>query len=215
VSSNIVGQVRIDHSPGDVVSFTIPVYLDWRPSDDQWRVGFLVGSIDVPALQRRTDLLAIEALAALMCLFLCVAWLVWYYSLRINQQREVLDGVSRVMEEADTPFAWTDERNQFVSANNSFINLLGFESLLDLRLKPGGKPRTFYELLAPDQRENYLTLLREKRPSGRPYVTEIITKSGSKLRVVVRSDSIPFPGIVRRSLPHRFGIFIRWNESRS
>ena len=113
---------------------------------------------------------------------------------------------SKVMRGASTPFLWLDEENEFVDANDSFLELLGCSNLEDLKKHSP----TFRGLVTAETQPTYDEILAS---SGRgmetgEYQIDVITKTGKVLHVRAHGERIPYPTLWRRGLPHRFRVFV-------
>lgn len=213
--SDVFGQVAIYPSNGTgILSFTVPLHTESLDGTGQ-RERLLYASIDIPKFQRQSALHVVIAVASLAVFIVCLVGLGRDYHLKVKQQRDVLDSVARVMWGAPTPFAWTDARNHFVSANESFVGLLGFKDFIELKIRKDGTKRTFFELLSRESRSKYLSIIKDSLESrqdaeAKPYEIEMIGAEGTAIRVKIRAESVPFPGLLWRGLPHRFGVVLKW-----
>jgi hypothetical protein len=131
-----------------------------------------------------------------------------------REQESVLMKVASIMSECATPFCWLNEKNEFVYANNSFINLLGYDSLKDIQEQPDGLRRTLRGMMdLPDQ--HAYDSLRERSAKGLPtdrYSCGLRTKQGTWLRIDAHGERMPFGGRWRNEGPHRFGVILSSRE---
>jgi PAS domain S-box-containing protein len=190
------------------IEFTVPIETSLE--GDLRRVRLLWAQVDLGSVRKKASTNAAVAVGGFSTFVSLVAFVLIDYRSTKKQQREVLESVSRVMKDASTAFAWTDESNHFVHANEAFCKMLGYTSFDDLSTDLEGRKRTFRELLTPQFRKDYDKILTESKmgePTD-PYDAEILTKQGRALPVKAYAERVPVPSFSLRSLPHRFGVLI-------
>jgi PAS domain S-box-containing protein len=179
------------------------------------RVRFIWADIDLTKVEQDQKKDAVFAAGGFLTCILLLAFFFQDYYLKVRQQKAVLKNVSRVMEDAQTPFAWTNENNEFVSANRAFITLLGYNGFLDLSVKDNGSKRKFRELFALPSRQAYDEILRrsQKGEETDEYEADMITKGGGKIHVTVHGETVHVPSLAFSPMPHRFGVILRYAAS--
>jgi len=110
-------------------------------------------------------------------------------------------------------------KNEFVSMNDSFLELLGYSNDADLKTENTAQTRTFRSLLEPDSQREYEKILKTSRGNlnNDEYSITLLKKieegkKREKVRVLGHGESIGFPAIRRRKYPHRFGIVLGANQ---
>jgi hypothetical protein len=145
-------------------------------------------------------------------LVIAVTWnLFWDYAISKWEMSNVLDKMAKVMQDASTPFAWLNEKNEFIKVNRSMLTILEHLNIESL----GQQSSTFKGLVTAEAHQTYEEVLKvssEGRETGE-YKISVITKEGKVLNVRAHGERIPFPTWWRRGLPHRFGIFVEVSES--
>jgi hypothetical protein len=192
---------------GGVVRFTVPV-----------------GSTEVGEGNKKTRLLAVEidsnsilntlykklflfAFGIALVIGLTVRLLVDYTSLK-RETSKVLRKMSKVMQDASTPFVWLDDKNEFVKVNRSFLDVLGYVNYNIDGLK--AHRRTFKSMVAGPSRQTYEDILKKSSANEETgeYEIDVLTKEDKVLHVRAHGERIPYPTFWRRGKPHRFGIFV-------
>jgi len=195
-----------------IIEVAVPIYSNLqaniRTSHLYW------ARINLQSVQQAASRNAFVAAVSLSTFVLLVCFLGIDYRSKNKQQKEVLKSVCRVMEEAPTPFAWTDEHNEFVYANRAFTAALQYDNLDDLKKVSEGRKRTFRELLTVDSLKTYDDILKNSQEgkSTDPYDASFVGKGGRKIRARVYGERVPFPGFTLTTLPHRFGVFASYQQ---
>jgi PAS domain-containing protein len=132
------------------------------------------------------------------------------YTVLRREMSSVLKKMSKVMYEASTPFAWLNEKNEFLKVNKSFLKLLGYSNEEDLK----SHSPTFRGLITAATQPTYDAILLQSAAGSETgkYEIDMVTKKGGILHVVVHGERIPYPTFWRRRLPHRFGVFLEWSK---
>jgi PAS domain S-box-containing protein len=132
------------------------------------------------------------------------------YTVLRREMSNVLKKMSQVMYEASTPFAWINEKNEFIKVNESFLEVLGYANEEDLK----SHSPTFRGLITAETQPKYDEVLSRSAAGGETgkYEVDIRTREGDELHVVIHGERIPYPTFWRRGLPHRFGVFLEWSK---
>ena len=194
---------------GGVVRFTVPVasgeYGDGIKKTRLLWVEFDSASI-LKTLTRNLVLFTVG-----IVLVIAVTWRVFRdYTVLKREMSNVLKKMSKVMRDASTPFAWLNEKNEFVEVNNSMLAVLEYENIEELKRHSP----TFRGLItAPTQRtyDDILASSAARHETGE-YEIDVVTNKGKVLHVLAHGERIPYPTLWRREIPHRFGIFVKVTE---
>lgn len=215
-TAEVTGQITSDHdlnrpTRAEIFQFAVPVGGEEGLGGAATRI--VVAEVDLEQMKN----LWLPGIVCVVMSLLLGAMLHFFYQQHVAQRREqerVLNKVASIMRDAPTPFCWLDEHNQFRFANLSFITLLGYETLEDLKKHPCGFKRTFREMLDIQDQAAYDAILKrsaQEIPTDR-YAVRVRTKAGRYLRVDVHGERMPFGGVWRNEGPHRFGVFLAWVE---
>ncbi len=200
-------QAGVENKP-DTMRFTVPLEsTEW--SEGLRKTKLLWVRVDFGSIRRKLtwDLLWFSVGIALMVL--SGSTILYDYKVLHGEMNSVLRKMSRVMSDASTPFAWIDDKNEFVYANSSFLKLLDYPNLEQLKSKP------FRALVTNETQPMYDEVLSKsgKGEETREYEIDVLTSKNEVVRVVAHGERIPYPTFWRRGLPHRFGVFLRWRKS--
>lgn len=123
-----------------------------------------------------------------------------------RQATRVLLKFSRVMQSAGIPFAWTDDKNAFRSANTEFLRLVGYNSLDDLK----HNVPTFAAMLEAESSLKYKKMLdmAARGEDTEPYALTLVAKDGRFIAARIHGESIGVPSLFRQRVPHRFGVVL-------
>src|SRR5258707_12285326 len=116
-----------------------------------------------------------------------VTTILYDYKLLHGEMNSVLRKMSRVMSDAATPFAWIDAKNQFVYANSSFLKLLDYPNVEELKSKP------FRALLTHETHQTYDDVLSNsvKGKETREYQMNIVTRQNAAVHVAAHGKWNP------------------------
>jgi hypothetical protein len=133
--------------------------------------------------------------------------------LEVRSQRDyqlALERVAGMMADAPVPFAKLDKTDRMAFANRSFIRMIGFNSLEEIRTEYA----TFRSLCAAASRETYdaVNAARKADRNVDPYVVHLNTSAGTSLPVRIHSASVPG---IEGHLPDTFGLVIRTDDQGS
>jgi PAS domain-containing protein len=193
----------------------IELSMPWSTSihSGERMVDFYWADIDLTRVERLQKRYALGAIGSLVICLALAFMLFQDYVLKARQQKSMLQDVSRVMQDAPTPFAWTNERNEFVKANDSFVELLGYSNFEDLRVKPDKAKRTFKELLDPEYKAKYdYVLLQSQRGlKSDEYWAVLQRKDKSKFRALIHGEKVhvPLSLLSLNAVPYRFGVILQ------
>jgi hypothetical protein len=189
----------------DVLRFTVPLESS-QGSNNLRRTRLLWVRVDFAA--NRTSLtrdLIMFLVGTIMVVLL--SWTMFLeYNVLGREMTGVLKKMTKVMHEASTPFAWLDDKNSFVDVNQAFLRILEYKNIEDLKHERA----TFRSLISAESQPDYDKVL-EKSRSGREtgkYTVKMVTGKRRILHVVVHGERVPYPTFLKRSLPHRFGVFL-------
>lgn len=212
-SAVLGGIVLRDQSSNDAMEFTVPVNSALLPDGITTRVNLKWVLLDPAKLQRTSSLQGLFAGLGVLMFIGIFAIHVHDFRLKRVEQKKVLENVAKVMKEAETPFCWLNERNEFIDANNKFISVLGYANFEQLN-EVNGKKRTFRELLTPESQLIYdgiLQLSKAGHATG-SYDIEVISATGKKMKAKAHGEKVPYPEFpLGGTLPHRFGVFLTWD----
>jgi hypothetical protein len=192
-----------------IISFTIP--LDSQGFKDGKRRTTLLGaSIDFDSISDKLDRDLILFSAGIVLLVIVSSNIFNEYTALKEDMNKVFEKLSKVMEEAYTPFAWLNEKNEFHKINESFSRVLEYDNIEDLKRHSP----TFRGLMTAETQPIYNEVLAQSAAGAETgkYEVDMKTKSGKVLHVVVHGERIPYPTFWRRGRPHRFGVFLKWYE---
>jgi PAS domain S-box-containing protein len=190
---------------GSVVMFTVPV-TSIEDGLGHRRTRFLLVEFDSTSILKQLTTNLVLFTGGII-LVIAVTWsLFWDYTRLKQEMSNVLNKLSKVMRRASTPFLWLDEENGFVDANDSFLRLMGYGNLEELKQHSP----TFRGLVTAETQPTYDEVLAN---SGRgeetgEYEIDVLTKTGKVLHVRAHGERIPYPTLWRRGLPYRFGVFV-------
>lgn len=198
-------QVSTELAQPDTLRFTIPLESsEDGPNEKKTRLMWV--SVDFNDIRNALTLDVIMFLVGVVLLVL-LSWTMFLeYKVLGHEMTGVLKKMTKVMREASTPFAWLDEKNSFVDVNHKFLEVLEYKNLEELQKEVG----TFRALITPQSQTIYQKILEESSQGFETdkYEVSIITGNGRLLSVVVHGERVPYPTFFKRSLPHRFGVFL-------
>lgn len=190
-----------------VVRFTIPVGSQVS-ADGRTVTKLLLVAFDFVSIKYWIIGYTIGFVGGILLLMFVLWNLLLQYNFLRQDMNEVLEKMSKVMFEAETPFAWLNEENQFHKVNKSFLEAVGCRN--DRELK--NHASTFRDLINAETQPTCDAIL-EKSTRGEPtpkYRIDIIKQNGEVVKVWVHGERIPYPTLGRRRPPHRFGVFLPW-----
>lgn len=117
--------------------------------------------------------------------------------------------IDKVMAKAETPYVRLNSNNEFVEANQKFLDMVEYGNIQQLQ----NEAKTFIHLLTPDSQEVYKRKMEESknRADTDEYTITLLRRhSPAKIRARVHGESIDFPTFMEQEYPHRFGIVISW-----
>lgn len=193
----------------DVISFTIPTGSTvW----DQGRrkTTLLWARVDFGSSRAALTADLVGFSVGIILLVLVSSNIFHDYTVLRREMSNVLKKMSQVMYEASTPFAWLNEKNEFIKVNESFLDVLGYTNEEDLK---SHTPK-FRGLITAETQPKYDEVLLRSATGGETgkYEVDIKTKEGDTLHVVIHGERIPYPTFWKRGLPHRFGVFLEWSK---
>lgn len=216
--SRFLGAIAVEsdyHSPAGtedragVISFTIPTgSVVWDKGGR--KTTLLWARVDFASSRKALTADLIWFSVGIVMLVLVSSNIFHDYTVLRREMSKVLKKMSQVMYEAATPFAWTNEKGEFIKANASLIKLLGYTNEEELKLHSP----TFRGLITAETQRAYDEVISKSAAGGETgkYEVDIKTKGGEELHVVIHGERIPYPTFWRRGLPHRFGVFLEWSK---
>lgn len=193
----------------DVISFTIPTgSVGWDKG--KRKTTLLWGRVDFASSRAALNADMVGFSAGIVLLVLVSSNIFRDYTVLRRELSKVLKKMSQVMYEASTPFAWLNEKNEFIEVNESFLEVLGYTNEEDLK----AHTPTFRGLITAETQPKYDEVLSRSAAGGETgkYEVDVKTKEGDTLHVVIHGERIPYPTFWRRGLPHRFGVFLEWSK---
>lgn len=210
--SRFLGAIKMDpnfdprKAEPDTLKFTIPLN-SWAVGPQDRETHLLWVKVDFKKIQNGLTYDVAMFLFGVVLLVL-LSWTMFLeYKVLGREMTAVLKKMTKVMREASTPFTWLDENNTFVDANHEFLRVLEYKNIEELK----SEVPTFRALLTPASQNIYEKIL-EKSRQGRDtdkYEVNVITGKDRILRVLVHGERVPYPTFFKRTLPHRFGVFLR------
>lgn len=189
----------------DVVRFTVPV-SSGEYGEGIKRIRLLSVEFDSAKIQKNLIRNLVFFTAGII-LMIVATWSLFrdYIALK-RESRNTLEKMTMLMRDASTPFLWLNEKNEFVKVNKSMLEVLGCMNLEELRKHSP----TFRGLLTVEAQSRYEEILKISAAGQETweYEIDVITKTGKVLHIRAYGERIPYPSWWRRSVPHRFGIFV-------
>jgi len=130
-------------------------------------------------------------------------------NLLTNKLSELARKIDKVMAKAETPYVRLNGNNEFVEANQKFLDMVDYGNIQQLQ----DEAKTFIHLLTPDSQEIYKRKMEESKSgvdTDEYTITLLRRLSSTKIRARVHGESIDFPTFMEKEYPHRFGIVISW-----
>jgi hypothetical protein len=188
-----------------IVRFSIPIE-SVTSAKDTTVTKLLLVTFDFASIRNRIFGYAIGFVLGILLLVFVMWNLFWHYTRLKRDMNKVLENLSQVMHEAETPFAWLNEKNEFQKVNVSFLDVLGCKT--DHELKTYAP--TFKDLVTADTLPTYEAILAQSA-QGEPtpkYRINLVKRNREVISVWVHGERIPYPTFGRRRSPHRFGVFL-------
>jgi len=213
--AGLLGRIVSQDSPNEqILRYTIP----WKTTmtDNKSRnVELMLVSIDLNRFWSKQTWRIVYMCVGFM-VFLAVTLNIFQdYLLLKKEISELAKTVDRVMTYATNPYVRLNSDNEFEKVNDSFLDLLEYNSEPDLINEGTSSRRTFRSLLDPDSDRAYTHILKTST-SGVPateYSITLLKRGGrGKVRALVYGESIDFPEIRKEKYPHRFGIVLSAHE---
>lgn len=212
--SSVFGQIILSRTSlipnANALEFTVPVHVTLSEDEKSRDAMMLWAVIDLNQLRKSLRNKATLTGFGIALFLVTIVNLFQDYKSGVRAPKELMARVARVMEEAPTPFAWFDDKNQFVKANDSFIRFLEFDNFQDLV----EDRRTFRHILTDASQRLYDGILKRSKQGEEigSYDITVITKTGKQYLVTAHGERVPIPGLYWKTLPFRFGVFLRWKE---
>jgi len=207
-----VSPSQSNHEGGSVVRFTVPV-VSSEYGEGNRKTRLLWVEFDSARILKRLTKNLVFFTAGII-LVIAVTWILfWDYTILKREMSKVLKKLSKVMQDASTPFVWLNERNEFEGVNKRMLDVLEYENIEELRMHSP----TFRGLITAQTQETYDLVLANSAAGQETgeYEIDVVTKTGKVLHVRAHGERIPYPTLWRRGIPHRFGIFVEVIESAS
>ena len=209
-SSRITGAIAFEEdfrtvSDRKIVRFTVPMG-GHRNSNGENVTDLLLVTFDFRSIRRWTYFWAAGLVVGIGFFIFVVGNLIFQFTELTGEMDRVLVNMSNVMYEADTPFVWLNENNEFEEVNLSFLKIVGCKTKHELKQHA---PK-FKDLVAAEDVPAYKETL-ERSAAGDPtpkYQITIVTADDKKVPVWVHGERIPYPTLGRKRPPHRFGVFL-------
>lgn len=208
ITGAVAFQSDFPDAPQDgVVRFTIPIQSTVA-NDKTTVTKLLLVSFDFGSIKFRLVCYTIGFVAGILLPVFVLTNLLLRFDFLRREMNQVLEHMSKVMEEAATPFVWLNGENQFLKVNNSFLKMVG--DLNDTELK--ARAPTFRDLITAETQPTYDAILEQSR-RGEPtpkYRIDIIREDREVIKVWAHGERIPYPTLGKRRPAHRFGVFLPW-----
>lgn len=210
--SRILGAIAFEsdyRDPGDAddgtIRFTVPVGSR-NAGEGKSTTTLLLVSFDFSAINWIIIKDSIGFLVGISLLVIFTWNLFFDYNRLTAELNKVLENMSEVMYDAATPFAWLNDKNEFVKVNVSFLKVVGCKN--DTALKKHASK--FRDLITVESQPVYDAKLTESASGEKTpkYEIDIIKENGEEIHVLVHGERIPYPSFWRRGRPHRFGVFL-------
>lgn len=208
--AGLLGRIVSEDSPSDqILRYTIP----WKTTmlaDKSRDVDVMLVSIDLNRFWSKQNWRIVYMCMGLMVFLAVTLNFFQDYLLLKNQISELAKTVDRVMTYATNPYVRLNSDNEFEEVNDSFLQLLGYDSKHDLVNESTSSKRTFRSLLDSESERQYKQILKSASAGPATEYSINLSKKGDrgKVRVLVYGETIDFPEIRKEKYPHRFGIVL-------
>lgn len=207
--SKFLGAIQMDpdwrNTESDALKFTIP--LDsWETAPGQRVTNLLWVKVDFKKIRSELTFDVAMFLVGVVLLVL-LSWTMFLeYKVLGREMTAVLKKMTKVMREASTPFAWLNETNSFVDVNHEFLRVLEYENIEQLKREMP----TFRALITAEYQPVYQNILDASGQGVETdkYEVNVVTSTKRIIKVVVHGERVPYPTFFKRTLPHRFGVFL-------